>query len=181
MRYGWMALALLAAAGPIAAQEEVTIPDPATVEMPDLSSANDPALAKDGWMHFYFQKPGVSYEKAYRDIADCYRFLPVPKADGFLPAFVPWDETPGKKDFHRIPMLVGGPVGEIMLAMVSGPIERRARQSRMRRCLEPRGYVRYPLSEDAWAKLIDRYSLRSIALQAKAASAPAPKAEVVTR
>jgi hypothetical protein len=47
--------------------------------------------------------------------------------------------------------------------------------------MEPRGYLRYPLREEVWRQLIDNYSARSIALQAKAASGPAPGLAPVTR
>ena len=73
--------------------------------------------------------------------------------------------------------LIGAGIG----ALVAGPIERRARQARLRRCMEPRGYVRYPLAERIWEQLVDDYSPGSIAAQALAAAGPTPDLEPVTR
>lgn len=161
---------------PAAAQE---IPDPASVAPPDLSSAADPAVAKDGWKHFFFWKPGMTYRQAYLDFADCYRFLPVGGALGILPIFAPWREAPKTAPFVPTPQF--GLVGALIGSMVAGPIERRSRQSRLRRCLEPRGYVRFALSQDAWEALVGDFSPASIAIQAKAATAPRPNGQEVTR
>ena len=76
-----------------------------------------------------------------------------------------------------------GLVGTVIGGMVAGPIERRFRQSRMRRCMEPRGYERFPATEATWEEIIDNYSPGSIAVQAKLASGPRPDADplMVTR
>jgi hypothetical protein len=154
-------------------------PDPATLVLPDMTPTRDPHVIGDGWRHFYFHKPGVAYEEAYRDFSDCYRFLPTAGADPRLPMFVPWTERPGAAQLPQTSY--GGLVGSVILGLVSGPINRRDRQSRMRRCMEPRGYVRYPLAEEIWRQLIDDYSQRSIALQALVASRAAPALPQVTR
>jgi hypothetical protein len=173
-----LAFAAVVTATAASAQNEGP-PDPATLEMPDMAPTRDPDVIRDGWRHFYFHKTGVTYEEAYRDFSDCYRFLPVQGANAMLPMFVPWSERPGA---GRSPQAnYGGLVGAIILDIVSGPLERRDRQSRMRRCMEPRGYVRYPLAAESWRRLIDDYSLNSIALQALAASGPAPGLPEVTR
>jgi hypothetical protein len=157
-----------------------TRPDPASVTIPDLSSASDPSFAAQGWKYFFFHKQGISFDKAYSDFEECFRFLPVPNVSVSLPMFAPWDEKPGVKDLGFVPNnygLMGAVIGEL----IAGPLERRAHQSRMRLCLETRGYVRYPLSKAAWERLIDVYSEQSIAMQATAASGPKPRAVVVTR
>lgn len=175
----WATAFLILSASPASAQQQPDRPAPESVTLPDMSSSSDPAIAGDGWKYFYFHKQGVSYDHAYADFNECYRFLPSPGASPALPMFAPWREKPGSRPITATPAY--GLVGSIIGGMVAGPIERRARQSRMRRCLEPRGYVRYPLAKDSWEKLIDNYSERSIAMQAKAASGPRPNAEVVTR
>jgi hypothetical protein len=153
-------------------------PDPATVTLPDMTPTRDPDVIRDGWRHFYFHKAGVSYAEAYADFADCYRYLPVSMANADLPAFVPWSETPGVS--LNAAYNPWGMVGAVMISFIMGPLDRRARQSRMRRCMEPRGYVRYPVSEEVWEALIDNYSEQSIARQARAASGPTPGVEPVT-
>ncbi len=155
------------------------IPAQTSVLTPDLSSASDANAAREGWKYFFFFKQGVSYEEAYLDFADCYRFLPTGPTSSTVPMFAPWRESA-----HAAPLKPSynyGLVGHLIGRMLVGPMERRARQSRMRRCMEPRGYVRYPIARDAWDKLIDNYSVQSIALQAKAASGPRPIAAEVTQ
>lgn len=168
----------LGGAGPAAAQAD-SPPDPATVTLPDLTPSSDPEVIKDGWKHFYFHKAGVSYAEAYADFSECYRYLPVAGADPGLPMFAPWGQVPGVERIQ--PSYNYGLVGIAIVALTAGPMERKASQSRLRRCLETRGYVRYPLPEKVWRQLVDDYSERSIALQAKAASLPAPGVEPVTQ
>ena len=154
-------------------------PDPATLQMPDMTPTSDQHVIADGQRFFYFYKPGVTYEQAYRDISDCYRFMPVQNATPFLPMFVPWRQRPGSGSFQ--PTNPYGLVGELLVSLGAGQRDRRDRQARMRLCLEPQGYVRYPLAEASWRQLTDGYSPRSIALQARAASGPDPHLPRVTR
>lgn len=180
IRIGAALAALLGAASAASAQAG-SPPDPATVTLPDMTPTRDPHVVADGWRHFYFHKASVSYAQAYADFADCYRFLPAGDLTGMLPMFRPWTMPIEPGPERRPGLNPYGPIGAVIAGMVAGPIERRQRQSRMRRCMEPRGYVRYPLREDVWRQLIDDYSLQSIAMQAKAASGPAPGLEPVTR
>ncbi len=180
----WLGALLLAAlmAAPVEAQVSQSIPPVEDVVLPDLSSTNDPAVADEGWKYFFFHKQGTTYADAYADFAECYHFLPGAgvKIPYFLPMFVPW----GEKTTAAVKPVTGGQyglVGIAIMAMVPDPAERRSRQSRLRRCLEPRGYVRYPLSKDSWEELVDDYSFRSIAMQAKAATGPHPSSAPVTK
>jgi hypothetical protein len=179
MRIGAAYAALLAGASAASAQPPP--PDPATITLPDMTPTRDRRVIADGWKYFYFHKAGATYAEAYADFAECYRFLPM--ATGMLPSlpmFVPWRETPGVRHVERYNPY--GLVGAAIFAMVSGPIERRGHQARLRRCMEPRGYVRYPLAQAAWEQLTDDFSQRSIALQALAAVGPTPPLEpAVTR
>jgi hypothetical protein len=74
-----------------------------------------------------------------------------------------------------------GLIGDIMVSIAARQTNRRDRIARMRRCMEPRGYVRYPLREEIWHQLVDDYSPRTIAMQALAASGPAPDLPQPTR
>jgi hypothetical protein len=156
-------------------------PDPTTISLPDMTPTRDRGVIADGWKHFYFHRAGVSYAEAYADFRDCYRFLPVRDAlYGYVPGFRLWTRRNAVGPYQPPPNNYGL-VGGVILAMIAGPLDRRDRQSRMRRCMEPRGYVRYPLREEIWRQLIDNYSPRSIAMQALAASGPAPDLPPVTR
>lgn len=167
--------------GAVAQPAAPTPPDPATLNMPDMTPTRDSGVIRDGQKYFYFHKAGVSYADAYADFADCYRFVPNPGPAGtFLPVFRPWVEAARPESAPSIPNQYGL-VGNIVLGLISGQFERRSAQARLRLCLEPRGYLRYPLREDAWRQLTDNFSQRSIALQALAASGPAPGLEPVAR
>ena len=177
------AAAVLILALPAQAQEPPALPDPATITLPDMSGSDGPLMPDDEKKHFYFHKDGVSFAEAYGDFAECYRFLP--QGPGFstdvsLPAFAPWHEP--RRGTGRAPTTGNyGLVGAVVLGLIAGPLDRMARQARMRRCLEPRGYARYALREESWKRLIDDYSLESIALQAKAASSARPSGKAVSR
>ena len=169
---------LSGSAAPASAQGEGP-PDAATIALPDLTPSRDPEVIANGGKHYYFHKAGVSYAEAYEDFSECYRYFPVAAADPSLPMFAPWGQTPGVKRIQ--PANNFGLVGIGIAALLPGPTERKRFQARLLRCLETRGYVHSPLAEPIWRQLIDDYSERSIALQAKAATLPAPDAEPVNR
>jgi hypothetical protein len=149
------------------------IPDPAAIKIPDLSGGHDADVVSNGWKYFYFWRADTSFAEAYADISDCYRFMPVANAQGLLPMFATWGQSPDVEKRQPNPYAYGL-VGMAIGAIVAGPLERRAHQSRLRRCMEPRGYQRYPLQERRWEELTDNFSPSSIAMQAKAASGSAP-------
>ena len=157
--------------------QTVAPPDPASLVLPSLDGS-DPSVAREGWKYFHFHKAGVTYEQAYADFAECYRFMPSSSVtSGKLPMFVPGVERQGTRTAPNTNSY--GLVGMAISAMLDGPLIRRSRQSRLRRCLEPRGYVRYPIPKESWQKLFD-VTDESIALQAKAASLPKPNSQPVT-
>lgn len=175
MKIGIVALFIVSASQ--ASAEPPVLPDPSTIVLPDMRG-DDPRVVRNGWKHFYFHRAGVSYAQAFADFTDCYRFLPVGNTSGKLPTFVPWVDRQTAKMIQ--PVNNYGLVGLAIGALVEGPIVRRAYQSRMRRCLEPRGYTRYPVSEDSWRQLVGNYSAALIPLQAKAASMPTPTSQPVS-
>ena len=159
---------------------ESGIPDPTTVAVPVITGGRDERVIRDGWKHFYFWRADTTYEQAYADFADRYRFLPVPDANIMVPTFVAWQGDESLDAVEPSYSNSYGIVGAAIGAMVAGPIARRASQSRMRRCLEPRGYLRFPVREETWEVIIDDYSRASIAVGARIASGPRPDAEPVS-
>lgn len=169
-------------AAPLAAQDApspaaAVVPDPATIAVPQITGGRDEGVVRNGWKYFYFWRADTTFEQAYADFADCYRFLPVPGTDLTVPTFVAWRGAEGldKAEPNYNPQY--GLMGAAIAAMVAGPIERRASQSRMRRCMEPRGYQRFPVSEETWEQIVDGYSPGSIAVSARLASGPHPDAD----
>lgn len=167
--YGILCAAL--AAPSVQAQEPPAVLDPASVVVPDLSRSGDPDVIANGWKYFFYQKPGVSFEAAHADIAFCYRFLGASSwATVQAPRFVPWEESaPTVVKYQPNPY---GLVGALMAGMVEGTLVRRDRQSKMRRCMEPRGYTRYGVAEEIWENVVTKPPGEAIAIQAKIASMP---------
>ncbi|MDF7774362.1 hypothetical protein P1X14_03815 [Sphingomonas sp. AOB5] len=157
---------------PASAQEAAPSLDPATITIPDLSGGRDPDVIRNGWKYFYFWRADTRFEEALADFTECYRFLPVGMTHPGTPMFAPWEDKPAAETYTPVPAY--GLVGVAIGAIIAGPLERRARQSRLRRCMEPRGYQRYPLQERRWEVLTDNFSPASIAMQAKAASGSVP-------
>ena len=177
-RTGPVRAVLLLIATASASAQAVAPPDPASVTLPDLTPPTDSATDADP-KYYYFRRPGISYAEAYEDFSECYRYLPVDGTLATLPMFAPWSEAPGVERFQ--PVNNYGLVGMGVAALFLGAIERKRRQAPLRRCLETRGYLRIALPEKAWRQLVDDYSERSIAMQAKAASLPDPRPAGVTR
>lgn len=174
LRIACAALALVVTVPSAGAQTPASPPDPSAVTIPDLSGGRDPAVVSNGWKYFYFWRADTSYAEAYADIADCYRFMPAPNATASVPRFVPWEEAGSVATVQPSVIQPYGIVGAVIGEIIAGPLVRRAHQSRLRRCMEPRGYQRYPLQERRWELLTDNFSPASIAMQAKAASGPRP-------
>lgn len=158
------------------AEADAAIPSIESVEVPAITEGRDSKVVRNGWKYFYFYRADTTYEQAYADIAECYSFLPVPGRTAPLPGFTPWDARPDGAVVVPQPSIYG-PVGELIGSLVAGPIERRMSQSRMRRCMEPRGYERFPMSKENWEAVIDNYSQGSIAMQAKLVAQGQPDAD----
>ena len=154
------------------------LPDPASVTLPDTGPVTDPQLRDDGLKFFYFYKPGASFAQAYADIQDCHRFL-VPGPAVLLPGFVPWVEGGKRKTIESTPNY--GVVGAIIGDLLAGPLERSRRNTNMRACMEPRGYVRYPMLKANWHAINDGDIATAILKQAKLASGPVPEDQVLTQ
>lgn len=151
--------------------ETMPVLDPSTIEIPDLSTSSNPEVIKDGWKYFLFQREGVSFKDAYADFADCRRFMqPNGWQTATLDRFIPWNSKPGKT--LEQPLGPYGMVGALMGEMVEGQLARRDYQSKMRRCMEPRGYVRYGVSAEIWNRIYKLAPDQWVAVQAKIASGP---------
>lgn len=175
---GW-----LACSGPLAAQTEESLPDPATITVPD-TSANDPEVLKEGYKFFYFNNPAVSFAEAVADIAECRSFLASGAAPS-VPGFIPWTEPVQRKQvrgggFMSMYGLVGVGVSAGLAAIIMPKIERGKRNNKLRRCMEPRGYKRFALPEASWKVLNEGDEKQLVLMQAKLASAPQPAKGEVT-
>jgi hypothetical protein len=162
-------LAVSMIGGPVMAQDG--LPDSTTIPVPEIVASADPKVQKEGDKFFFFYNPSVSFTEAHADITECRGFLP---NDGLaeLPSFRPWVE-PVKRGVtrHTAPY---GLVGAAMAAILLPRVQRGAANNKLRRCMEPRGYIRYAIVEADWDKLNEGEEATIIAIQAKLASGPQP-------
>jgi len=153
-------------AGPEAGSQ---VKDAQAIGLPDL---NVPAgELGDERKYFVFHKAGVSFETARDDLAFCSRFI-ARGAQRTYPGFVAWQRSQAAQP--RVETYSYGLVGAAIGAIIAGPIDRSVRQSRMIRCMVPRGYARYRTSQAVWRQLNGDDLDQSIAMQARIASGPVP-------
>ena len=165
---------------PAVAQDDIaaSLPDPATIKVPDVAPSNDPKVIGDGYKFYYFHNPSVTFAEAYVDLRECRLHL-VRAGFAKLPGFIPFVATNRNKTIHTTPNF--GLVGAGLSAIISPKLIRGVQSNTMRRCMEPRGYARYPVPEPVWQTLNEGDEQQILLMQAKLASGPTPAAEVVTR
>jgi hypothetical protein len=159
---------LLGSASPAVAQQ-IAIPAETAIAVPDLH-VPDSDLG-DERKFFFFHKPGVSFAEAYADLSFCSRFIAHGQQRS-LPDFVPWQRNDPARPIPD--NLSYGLVGIAIMAIIDGPIERSIRQTRMMRCMLPRGYARYRTSEAQWKQVSTGDLATAVAVQARIASGPVP-------
>jgi len=161
---------------PIIAQGKI---DPATIAVPDVSLPKDRAAADDlianGWKYHFFHKDRVSFETARADVAFCHGYLPKVQLLA-LPGYSSFQgvarktKSSGNQSFG----LVGAAIADVIGGAINDMLDRRDRVSRMRRCMETRGYTRYPMAKKLWESFDGRDPTRDVAILAKLASGPRP-------
>jgi len=171
LRAGAAALLSLSLSAAALAQDAGAVPAAAAeIALPDLAVPN--GKLADPHKYFLFHKPGVTVAQAEADFGFCWRFLAQAAPRG-VPSFVPWGGPipagpPQSYDNSS------GLVGAVILSIIAGPLARSVRQTRMFRCMVPRGYARYRTSEAVWKQLNSDDALASIRLQARIAAGPVP-------
>ena len=175
MKLRFASLLIALAAGRASAEVVMNPPDPASVQLPDLSST-DPEVIKNGGKFFAFVNPSLTYAQAYDDIAECRSFLPT----GYfreLPSFVPWEEPSVRRPIVYQPV---GLAAGILVSIIMPKMERGQRNNKLRRCMGPRGYQRVAIPEAAWQALNEGDEPQLIAKQAKLAITPGLRLHEVT-
>lgn len=154
-----------------------SLPDPATISVPDVTPSSDPKVVKDGYKFYYFHHPRISFAEAYQDLTECRAHL-VAGGPAAVPGFIPWDEAHRRETPQLTPPygLIGGAVAAIILPKM----ERGVRSNKMRRCMGTRGYARYAITEANWDRLNEGDERQLILMQAKLASGPQPRDQEVT-
>ncbi|MXP47273.1 hypothetical protein GRI43_07695 [Altererythrobacter luteolus] len=168
------------AAAPVYSQE----PPPADpderqpqIEVPDLVAAD--GKYGNELKFFVFHKVGTSFADARREIAECSSHLARGKQLK-MPAFLAWedsDRTAEQVEFNGS----YGLVGLAFYSILEGPLDRSIRQQVMMRCMLPRGFDRYSVTEPMWKQIHEGDNPSElINLQAAIASGPVPSTPKVT-
>lgn len=147
-------------------------PAPPVVTIPDIA-ADQNALG-DVRKYFIFHQQGTSLDQARADFGYCLRYTML-GAGVVFPAFFPLDSKPGSAkavtyDFNGQYGLTGAIIG----AIIAGPLERGKKQMAMMRCMLPRGYARYRVSEEYWKGINGKDRSVAIEIQARLATGPVP-------
>lgn len=154
-----------------------SVPDEASVKVPNIAQSNDPAVIHDGYKFYFFHNPSVTFKEAFEDFRECRSYLTAGAAPR-VPGFVPFGEE-HRKDAPPTTSPYGL-VGGALLAIIEPKMERGVRSTKMRRCMGTRGYVRYPVSGSAFDALNSGDEATIIATQAKLATSPKPNLPQVT-
>ena len=178
------AVLTLCAQSALAAAAPPRVPDPAILQLPDVSGTTNASDESDFDKYFYFYRVDTTFEQALADIREC---------DGYargLASPYGYQETPYPYA-GTLAGAAGGIIGNLLVAAIFGSAElRKARRTNMRRCMNYKGYDRYGLNKDVWQQFNFEEGLRHVdedqrqlmlAKQAKAASMVKPVGKVLGR
>jgi hypothetical protein len=160
-----------------AADLRTAVPDPATVQMPDLAFTSSPEIEGAFDKYYYFHRDDTSFAEALADVRECddyARGIPTrPGASG-----TPYGET-----LYPMAYTAGGVIGNALLSGIGAAMmsadARAERRIDMRRCMHYKGYQRFGLEKSLWQKfnfeegyssIDERDRQRMLAQQAKVAS-----------
>ena len=156
--------------------ESPALPDPASIQLPDVTAGMPERDSSGEAKYFYFHRAGISIERAATDIAECIGYGSPPIPPVRLAAFVLLDETVPQGGPLPIPMY--GMVGAVIGAIITPSLNRRNMMSGMRICMGYKNYKRYPTTKEAYLALYEGDDARlSVLMLAKLASGPTPQAE----
>jgi len=170
-----------AASAQAAPDLRTAMPDPATVQMPELAFTSSPEIAGTFDKYYYFHRADTSFAEALADLRECDDY-----ARGIVtrpgPTGTPYGET-----LYPMAYTAGGVIGNALLAGVGAAMmsadARAERRIDMRRCMHYKGYQRFGLEKSLWQKFNfeEGYSSidegdrqRMLAQQAKVASTAGP-------
>lgn len=187
MKRLYLAAALICASrmGAAAAQDAgpIVMPDPATITVPDLAFKPTRGDIRNYDSYFYFNKPGVGYEKAFADIMECRSYSQVFSFMPPTPDFVPLGSEPYAADMsdkYANAALGFGLIGVGVLGFAMDILSDYDKNSNMRRCMGYKGYKRYGTAYAVWRQIDKgKDEAPKIARLALIASGPSPLGEPV--
>ena len=173
------------AAAAVTTPSRIAVPDPGTIEMPQLDFTPTARDAGDYEKYFFFHRADTDFEQAYADITECDAL-----ASGISYYSGGGEPYPGYyATQYGIGGAIGGVLGSVLADAIHGSaLRRKVRRINMRNCMGFKGYQRYGLSKELWVEFNfeegngrKRDDVREAALlkQAKAASGPQPTAKAI--
>lgn len=164
-------IAALAGGIASAVTAQSTAPSTTAISLPNI--AQDSRPLGDERKFFVFHQQGVTFEQAGADLRYCFRYTRT--GSGLLmPYFFPFDGRPGAGPPTTYDGGQFGLTGAVIGAIIAGPLERSKRQINLMRCMLPRGYARYRVSEGLWKELNGKDAAADLYVQARIASGPVP-------
>ncbi len=150
-------------------------PDPASVTIPNLSFAPTRSDIRGYDTHYFFHKPGVSYEKAFADFDLCriYILTSQPFVLAEIPRYVPMgaDAVSPK----QVPDLkVAGALNWIIGQIAIQNLEDDFAKETINRCMTYKGYARYGTSKAIWEQINKGNEADKFGRMALIASGPEP-------
>jgi hypothetical protein len=157
-------------------QAQEALPEPASISVPDVATS-DPKVLAQGHKFFFFHRADTSFADAVSDIATCRSFMRRGELRP-LSKFIPWEEPASRAAQRAVSPY--GLVGAVISSIITPKLDRGADNNILRRCMEPRGYQRFPVAEAIWNDMNgEKDEQRNILMQAKLASGPEPSTPAV--
>lgn len=160
------------------------LPNPATLQMPQLAFASTPEIEADFDKYFYFHRDETGFEEAYADIRECDALAS--GSNIYLGANQAAMNS-AMAQYGVLPGAVGGALGSVLADAIFGSAARRqARRINLRNCMGFKGYQRYGLAGDLWKEFNfeEGHGRKkegerddALELQALVASGPKPEAQ----
>ncbi len=157
--------------------------DPATLQRPDLSFEETPAIVDDYEKYFYFHRADTDFATALTDIRECDALVLGARMNRYAPSYI---YTPYQ--YGVLGGAAGGLIGAIVSSAVQGAQARREQRLSRRQCMFFKGYDRFGISKDKWKDWNFEDGLspeanatreRAVAIQALVASGPRPTTRVL--
>lgn len=158
------------------------VPDPVSIERPDLAFVEDEEALDNYEKYYYFHRDETDFETALADLRECDAHSRGLFRGNFTP-----DPTAAMTQYGPLAGAAGGLIVGLMADAIFGPAElRRKRRINMRRCMFYNGYARFGLAKDVWEsfnfeegsrEVSEADRQRMLAQQALVASGPRPQAQ----
>jgi hypothetical protein len=172
---------------PPAEMRSFTADEVAAVALPDTAFEATPADIETYDKYFYFHRDGTDFDTAYNDISECDAVSSGINFYGGGDSYM----TNYYIGQYGMAGAAGGVIGSAIADAVFGSAERRRiRRINMRNCMGFKGYDRYGMEKERWqafhfeegfGRVKDEKRTGYLMKQARVASGPRPKAEVLPK